>query len=160
VDAADLDPDPVLQFLAWLADAAEAGIREPNAMTLATATTTGEPSARIVLLRGVDVTGFTWYTNQESRKGRDIAENPRAALVFHWDTLERQVRIVGAVHRFPTTCPPATSPVVRGRVNWRPGRLPKASRSRAARSWRRRTVGSMTSSRATSRCHPSGVATA
>ena len=101
VDAADLDPDPVLQFLAWLAEAAEAGIREPNAMTLATATATGEPSARIVLLRGVDATGFTWYTNRESRKGRDIAENPRAALVFHWDVLERQVRIVGSVDRVP-----------------------------------------------------------
>lgn len=101
VDAADLDPDPVRQFLAWLADAAEAGIREPNAMTLATATATGEPSARIVLLRGVDATGFTWYTNRESRKGRDIAENPRAALVFHWDVLERQVRIVGSVDRVP-----------------------------------------------------------
>lgn len=101
VDVADLDPDPVLQFLAWLADAAEAGIREPNAMTLATATATGEPSARIVLLRGADATGFTWYTNRESRKGRDIAENPRAALVFHWDVLERQVRIVGSVDRVP-----------------------------------------------------------
>ena len=101
VDAADLDPDPVQQFLAWLADAAEAGIREPNAMTLATATATGEPSARIVLLRGVDADGFTWYTNRESRKGRDIVENPRAALVFHWDALERQVRVVGSVDRVP-----------------------------------------------------------
>jgi pyridoxamine 5'-phosphate oxidase len=99
MDAADLDPDPILQFLAWLADAAEAGIREPNAMTLATATTSGEPSARIVLLRGVDADGFTWYTNRESRKGRDVAENPRAALVFHWDVLERQVRVVGSVDR-------------------------------------------------------------
>ncbi len=101
LDAADLDPDPVRQFLAWLAEAGEAGIREPNAMTLATAAATGEPSARIVLLRGVDAHGFTWYTNQESRKGRDIAENPRAALVFHWDALERQVRVVGSVDRVP-----------------------------------------------------------
>ena len=101
VDVADLDPDPVVQFRAWLEDAAEAGIREPNAMTLATATATGEPSARIVLLRGVDATGFTWYTNRESRKGRDIAETPRAALVFHWEVLERQVRIVGSVDRVP-----------------------------------------------------------
>jgi pyridoxamine 5'-phosphate oxidase len=101
MDAADLDPDPVRQFLAWLADAGEAGIREPNAMTLATATAGGEPSARIVLLRGVDADGFTWYTNRESRKGRDIAENPRAALVFHWDVLERQVRVVGTVDRVP-----------------------------------------------------------
>ena len=101
MDAADLDPDPTRQFLVWLADAAEAGIREPNAMTLATATSSGEPSARIVLLRGVDADGFTWYTNRESRKGRDVAENPRAALVFHWDALERQVRVVGSVDRVP-----------------------------------------------------------
>lgn len=101
MDAADLDPDPVRQFLTWLEDAGEAGIREPNAMTLATAAANGEPSARIVLLRGVDVDGFTWYTNRESRKGRDLAENPRAALVFHWDALERQVRVVGSVERVP-----------------------------------------------------------
>lgn len=101
MDAADLDPDPVRQFLTWLEDAGEAGIREPNAMTLATAAANGEPSARIVLLRGVDVDGFTWYTNRESRKGRDLAENPRAALVFHWDVLERQVRVVGSVERVP-----------------------------------------------------------
>jgi pyridoxamine 5'-phosphate oxidase len=101
MDAVDLDPDPVRQFLAWLADAGEAGIREPNAMTLATADAGGEPSARIVLLRGVDADGFTWYTNRDSRKGRDIAENPRAALVFHWDALERQVRVVGSVDRVP-----------------------------------------------------------
>jgi pyridoxamine 5'-phosphate oxidase len=101
MDADDLDRDPILQFLAWLAEAAEAGVREPNAMTLATATAGGEPSARIVLLRGVDADGFTWYTNRESRKGRDIAENPRAALVFHWEALERQVRVVGSVDRVP-----------------------------------------------------------
>jgi pyridoxamine 5'-phosphate oxidase len=101
LDAADLDPDPVRQFLTWLAEAGEAGIREPNAMTLATAAATGEPSARIVLLRGVDADGFTWYTNRESRKGRDVSENPRAALVFHWDALERQVRVGGSVDRVP-----------------------------------------------------------
>ena len=101
MDAADLDPDPVRQFLAWLTEAGEAGVREPNAMTLATASATGEPSARIVLLRGVDADGFTWYTNRESRKGRDIAENPRAALVFHWAALERQVRVGGSVERVP-----------------------------------------------------------
>ena len=101
LDATDLDPDPVRQFLAWLTEAGEAGIREPNAMTLATATATGEPSARIVLLRGVDADAFTRYTNRESRKGRDVVENPRAALVFHWDALERQVRVVGSVARVP-----------------------------------------------------------
>jgi pyridoxamine 5'-phosphate oxidase len=101
MDASDLDPDPIAQFLIWLDQAAEAGIREPNAMTLATATASGEPSARIVLLRGVDAGGFTWYTNRGSRKGRDLAENPRAVLVFHWDALERQVRVVGWVERVP-----------------------------------------------------------
>ena len=97
LDLADLDPDPIRQFQAWLDEAAAAGIREPNAMTLATADAAGEPSARVVLLRGVDDGGFTWYTNRESRKGRDLAENPRAALVFHWDALERQVRVAGPV---------------------------------------------------------------
>jgi pyridoxamine 5'-phosphate oxidase len=101
VNAADLDPDPIRQFLAWLTEAEGAGIREPNAMTLATASAAGEPSARVVLLRGVDADGFTWYTNRESRKGRDIAENPRAALVFHWAALERQVRVGGSVERVP-----------------------------------------------------------
>lgn len=101
MDAADLDRDPIAQFLVWLAQAAEAGMREPNAMTLATATASGEPSARIVLLRGVDDTGLTRYANREPRKGRDLAENPRAVLVFHWDALERLVRVVGAVERVP-----------------------------------------------------------
>lgn len=93
----DLEPDPVRQFRHWLAEAAEAGIREPNAMTLATASPEGLPSARIVLLRGVDRHGFTWYTNRESLKARDLAANPRAALVFHWEPLERQVRVSGSV---------------------------------------------------------------
>ena len=97
LDEADLDPDPIRQFEAWLAAAAAAGIREPNAMTLATASAAGAPSARIVLLRGVDARGFTWYTNRESLKGRDLAANPRAALVFHWELLERQVRVTGPV---------------------------------------------------------------
>jgi pyridoxamine 5'-phosphate oxidase len=97
LEITDLDPDPLRQFRAWLAEAFEARIREPNAMTLATADRTGDPSARVVLLRGVDADGFTWYTNRESRKGRDVADNPRAALVFHWDLLERQVRVAGRV---------------------------------------------------------------
>jgi pyridoxamine 5'-phosphate oxidase len=97
LDLADLDPDPIRRFARWLEEAAAAGIREPNAMTLATADAAGEPSARIVLLRGVDDRGFTWYTNRGSRKGRDLAANPRAALVFHWNELERQVRVAGIV---------------------------------------------------------------
>ena len=101
LDRADLDPDPITQFQAWLADAAAAGTREPQAMTLATAGTDGAPSARVVLLRGLDERGFTWYTNRESLKGRDLMANPRAALVFHWELLQRQVRISGDVAVIP-----------------------------------------------------------
>jgi pyridoxamine 5'-phosphate oxidase len=97
LDRADLDPDPIAQFQAWLADAAAAGTREPQAMVLATASSDGLPSARVVLLRGLDDRGFTWYTNRESLKGRDLTANPRAALVFHWELLQRQVRISGDV---------------------------------------------------------------
>jgi pyridoxamine 5'-phosphate oxidase len=97
----DLDADPLRQFHAWLMDAAAAGHPEPNAMTLATAGADGTPSARIVLLRGVDERGFTWYTNRTSPKGRDLAGNPRAALVFYWDRLERQVRVSGPVSVIP-----------------------------------------------------------
>ena len=97
LDLADLDPDPIRQFHEWLMDAADAGHLEPNAMTLATAGADGAPSARVVLLRGMDERGFTWYTNRTSLKGRDLAANPRAALAFHWERLERQVRVSGAV---------------------------------------------------------------
>jgi pyridoxamine 5'-phosphate oxidase len=101
LETSDLDSDPIRQFHAWLMDAADAGHREPNAMTLATAAPDGTPSARIVLLRGVDERGFTWYTNRASAKGRDLAANPVAALVFHWERLERQVRVTGPVSVIP-----------------------------------------------------------
>jgi pyridoxamine 5'-phosphate oxidase len=101
LEAGDLDADPLRQFHAWLMDAADAGHREPNAMTLATADAGGRPAARIVLLRGVDERGFTWYTNRESPKGRDLVANPRAALLFYWERLERQVRVDGAVSVIP-----------------------------------------------------------
>lgn len=94
---ADLRDEPVEQFRAWLDIAVRAGIAEPNAMTLATADAAGRPSARTVLLKGVDVRGFVFYTNLGSRKGRDLAANPRAALVFRWDALERQVTVTGRV---------------------------------------------------------------
>jgi pyridoxamine 5'-phosphate oxidase len=94
-----VDPDPIRQFEAWLAEAVAAGMPEPSAMTLATATPDGAVSARIVLLRGLDRRGFTLYTNYDSRKGRDLAANPRAALVFHWVPMQRQVRVEGAVER-------------------------------------------------------------
>lgn len=101
LDRADLATDPVTQLRGWLEAAAVAGTREPNAMTLATSDEAGVPSARIVLLRGLDDGGLTWYTNRQSLKGRDLAANPRAALVFHWESLQRQVRVSGAVSTVP-----------------------------------------------------------
>lgn len=96
---ADVDADPVVQFGRWFEQAEQAGLLEPHAMTLATATPDGRPSARMVLLRGFDERGFCFYTNYESRKGAELAANPRAALVFWWGELERQVRIEGTVER-------------------------------------------------------------
>ena len=101
LDRDQLDPDPVAQLRAWLEAASEAGTHEPNAMTLATADADGAPSARVVLLRGLDARGLSWYTNRESLKGRDLAANPRAAVVFHWETLQRQVRASGEVSLIP-----------------------------------------------------------
>jgi len=93
----EIDPDPIKQFELWFAQAQAAGGVEPNAMTVATASADGEPSARIVLLKGLDDRGFVFYTNYESAKGRDLAENARAALLFYWPQLERQVRVSGNV---------------------------------------------------------------
>jgi pyridoxamine 5'-phosphate oxidase len=98
---AGVEPDPIRQFQTWLTQALGANIPEPNAMTLATATPDGRPSARVVLLRGIDEAGFTFHTNYESRKGRELAGNPWAALVFYWPALERQVRVEGTVERLP-----------------------------------------------------------
>ena len=94
---ADLVFDPIAQFNIWFQQALDGDLIEPNAMTLATATSDGKPSARIVLLKGVDPRGFVFYTNYESQKGQELIANPYAALVFHWDKLERQVRIEGRV---------------------------------------------------------------
>jgi pyridoxamine 5'-phosphate oxidase len=96
---ADLDPDPVRQFRRWFEEAVAAGVPEPNAMTLATATPDGVPSARIVLLKDLSDAGFAFFTNYEGRKARELAANPRAALVFYWYPLERQVRVEGTVER-------------------------------------------------------------
>jgi len=96
---ADLDADPFRQFRAWFEQALAADLPEPNAMALATATPDGQPSARMVLLKGYDDRGFVWYTNYESRKGGELAANPRAALVCYWAELERQVRVEGRVER-------------------------------------------------------------
>jgi pyridoxamine 5'-phosphate oxidase len=92
---ADLAPTWLEQFRAWLADALRAGLTEPNAMVLATASADGAPSARTVLLKGADERGFSLYTNLGSRKGRDAAANPRASLVFPWVDLQRQVVVAG-----------------------------------------------------------------
>jgi pyridoxamine 5'-phosphate oxidase len=93
-------PDPLEQFQRWFDEAATAGVELPEAMTLATATPDGTPSARMVLLKGVDERGFLFYTNYESRKGRELADNPRAALVFHWpQTPRRQVLVSGRVEK-------------------------------------------------------------
>lgn len=91
--------DPIKQFESWFADVREAEVPEPNAMTLATAAPDGSPSARIVLLKGVDDRGFRFFTNYESRKGAELAQNPRVALAFWWPPLERQVRIEGRAER-------------------------------------------------------------
>jgi pyridoxamine 5'-phosphate oxidase len=96
-----LDPDPLAQLARWLKDAEDAGLIEPTAMTLATATRDGRPSARVVLYKGLHDGGLTFYTNYDSRKGAELRDNPRAALVFWWDKLERQVRIEGTVERLP-----------------------------------------------------------
>jgi pyridoxamine 5'-phosphate oxidase len=95
----NLDPDPIRQFALWFDEATKSAVPEPNAMTLATCTVDGRPSARIVLLRGVDERGFAFFTNYESRKARELDSNPWAALVFFWHDLERQVRVEGRVER-------------------------------------------------------------
>ena len=94
---ASVDPDPIKQFGRWFADAAAAGLKLPNAMTLATATADAVPSARVVLLKDFDAGGFVFYTNYDSQKGRELEANPRAALCFYWPALDRQVRISGSV---------------------------------------------------------------
>jgi len=93
----DLLPDPIAQFRVWFDAATAAGVLETNAMTLSTVTPDGKPSARIVLLKGVDARGFSFFTNYESRKGRELAANPHAALTFLWKEMERQVRVEGTV---------------------------------------------------------------
>ena len=94
-----LDADPLRQFGTWFDAAVAAGVPEPNAMSLATVDTAGQPSVRIVLLKGVSDGDFVFFTDYRSRKGRDLDANPRAALCFHWHALERQVRVRGQVRR-------------------------------------------------------------
>ena len=99
LDERDVAPDPVAMFARWFTEARAADVAEPNAMTLATASAEGAPSARMVLLKGVDDGGFVFFTDYRSRKAAELDANPRAALVFHWVELERQVRIAGSVAR-------------------------------------------------------------
>ena len=99
LDEADLEPDPLSMFRRWLHHALRAGLHEPNAFVLATAGPDGAPASRIVLLKGLDERGFVFFTNYSSRKGEEIAANPRAALLFPWHALERQVRVEGVATR-------------------------------------------------------------
>jgi pyridoxamine 5'-phosphate oxidase len=95
----DVDRDPLKQFGVWMVEAIHARVPEPTAMSLSTVGADGRPSGRIVLLKGLDPSGFVFYTNYQSRKGRDLAAHPMAALTFLWKELERQVRIEGRVER-------------------------------------------------------------
>jgi pyridoxamine 5'-phosphate oxidase len=133
----NVDPDPIVQFTRWYEGAVSSGVRQPDAMTLATATTDGRVSARTVLLRGYDERGFVFYTNLESAKAQDLARNPRDALVFHWRELERQVRVVGPVtpvdqaeseqywetrprgHRIGAWASPQSQPIDEAELAWR-----------------------------------------
>jgi pyridoxamine 5'-phosphate oxidase len=99
LDEAASEADPLQQFKRWLQQALDGQIPEPNAMTLATVGAGGRPSTRVVLLKGYDERGIVWYTNYHSRKGRELAANPQAALQFHWVELERVVRIEGRVEQ-------------------------------------------------------------
>jgi pyridoxamine 5'-phosphate oxidase len=99
LDESSVERDPIRQFQLWFQQALDAELPEPNAMTVATVDADGRPSARILLIKGVDDRGFVFFTNYESRKGRELAANPHASLLFFWTELERQVRIEGAVEK-------------------------------------------------------------
>lgn len=99
LDRADVDPDPIVQVAAWLTAWSEVAPREPSAAVLATADADGRPAARTVLVRGLDHAGCAFFTNYESRKGRHLAANPQASLLFQWVPVLRQIELVGSVHR-------------------------------------------------------------
>jgi len=127
----DVDPDPVRQFAAWFEQAARAGMSAPEAAALATASSDGTPSLRMVLIKRSDVSGFVFYSNYESRKARELTDNPRAALMFYWDRLGRQVRVEGPVQR---TSQAETAAYVRSR--------PRGSQLSALASPQSRTIDS------------------
>lgn len=99
IHESELDPDPFTQFAQWFEEAKKTDIAYPEAMSAATATADGRPSVRMVLMKGFDERGFCFFTNYESRKGAELMENPRVALLFYWEPYERQVRIEGAVEK-------------------------------------------------------------
>lgn len=99
LDTSDLEVDPVTMFTRWLEAAVDAGLHEPNAMVLATVSTEGRPSSRVVLLKGLDERGFVFYTSYDSRKSQEIAANPAVSLLFPWHDLQRQVRVEGTAAR-------------------------------------------------------------
>jgi len=101
LDPATFSPDPIVQFQRWFDAARDSGLRQPEAMALATATPDGRPAVRMVLLKGVDARGFRFFTHYDSRKGREITANRRVALVLHWERLGRQVRIEGEAAEIP-----------------------------------------------------------
>ena len=101
ISKADLHANPFVEFGDWLQQARDLALIDATAMTLATADTNGQPSARVVLLKGYDESGFYWYTDSRSQKGQQIAQNPRAALLFHWRDLSRQIRVQGTVEQVP-----------------------------------------------------------
>ena len=103
LELSEVATNPIVQFETWFQEALRSDLLEPNAMVLATASTDGMPSARVVLLKGVNEKGFDFYTNYESQKGQDLAKNPKAALVFNWLELQRQIRIQGTVEKVEET---------------------------------------------------------
>ena len=138
----DVDPDPLRQFALWFGEAVAAGLRLPEAAALATASVAGVPSVRMVLVKEFDERGFVFYSNYESRKGAELAANPTAALLFHWDQLGRQIRIEGAVQRTsaerdgrlraqPATRQPAQRAGLSAESDDRQPRGPRATRRRA-----------------------------
>ena len=136
LDEDRIHPDPLMQFRAWLEEAIDAGVPEPNAMTVATVDERCRPSTRPVLLKEADERGLVWYTNYLSRKGRELEHHPFAALQFFWPDLERVVRIEGRVEKVSPGSRTPTSPSALWRLASAPGRANRANRSpRAPRSW-------------------------
>jgi pyridoxamine 5'-phosphate oxidase len=137
--ARDLDPDPLALFSRWFEEACEHGAFEPEAVALATSTPQGAPSVRMVLNKGFDERGFVFFTNYGSRKGTELEANPRAALLFHWPELGRQVRVEGAVTRVPR---PETEAYARGRsrASQLSALASPQSRPIASREWLEREV--------------------